>query len=45
MQNLQNRIYFLQRENIKLTKEVKRLNDLLNGKDIIKNSLSGHNKS
>ena len=38
-------IKFLKKENATLKQEVKRLRELLNGEDIIKNSLGPHKKS
>jgi len=42
--DLEEKVKFLQTENKKLKKEIKRLTMLLNGEDVIKNSLS-YNKS
>ncbi len=38
-------IKFLKKENATLKQEVKRLRELFNGEDIIKNSLGPHKKS
>ena len=43
--SLETKINSLISENQKLKKEVRRLTMLLNGEDIIKNSLKSHNKS
>ena len=44
MMDLEDQLRFSRNENKKLKKEVKRLKQLLNGEDIIKNSLSPFEK-